>query len=118
MFGYPQVKPTLKSAGTITHLIGFENQPRYQQSVKTVRSIQAKNQVNGLTPHQQRALKLLRVYKSGLSARELSAKTGFAKSSCNVILAKLYKDGLVYRRKERVALTKQYVYAIRTQAVR
>lgn len=105
--------PPPASDKTITHLIGFECQPRYEQSVKTVRKIQAKIRVDGLTPHQQRVMKVLRSRRAGVSAREIANITGFAKSYCNVVLAGFWKDGIVTRTKSRVALTMQYVYKLK-----
>lgn len=113
ILGCPQVRAMPEAPATVTHRIGFSGQPRYIESQRLARQMREKGQKDGLTKGQQEVLKVLKSRKSPFCAREMSVRTGYSKCFCNSAMAILYQQGLLTRVKERVALTKQYVYSIR-----
>lgn len=113
MLGYPQILVMPQTPATVTHRIGFSGSDRYVASIKAARQMREKAKPEGLTVSQKVVLKMLQSRKTPFSSREMSGKTGLSKNFCNTTMALFYKQGLVTRVKERVALTKQYVYAIR-----
>ena len=97
----------------MTNHVGFEGQPRYVESIKVVRAIKERNANDGMTKSQKIVFDALKKTSKPISAREMSHKTGLSKTYCNTTLTGFFRDGLLVRRKERVALTMQFTYRIK-----
>jgi len=103
-----------ENAASRVHRIGFSNGTRYEPPKK--RAYDPKSPVHERLPSSAKILfQMMKKQTDYVSALQIYKKTKWTKNHCSIIMAELFKHGMLERYKIRQNKTQIYVYKVKAQ---